>query len=260
MRINLIVTTLLLLLFAASCQQNTAEQPEVKSMLVSSRKADCVGVAPTQCLQVRESADKPWNNFFGAIKGFDYQEGYLYEIKVKVTKIENPPADGSSLGYELVEIVKKDKDPAYMELNSTETIDKWFDNIQRGESGYASKQSTVTRGDVTQSVTTYTDDAGAVKFIKAEVAGKPISQFQYYLENGKVVLLREWIMAGPRNVENRFYFHNGNLIIALSKTIPGRMAPEGVPFAEYKSPYGDSDFRLKYNEVQQSVNDLMQGK
>ena len=229
-------------------------------MLVSSRKADCVGAATAQCLQVRESADKPWTNFFSAIKGFDYQEGYFYEINVKVTKIENPPADGASLAYELAKIVKKEKDPAYMELNSTESIDKWFDNIQRGEAGYASKQSTVTRGDVIQTVTTYTDDAGAVKFIKAEVAGKPISQFQYYMDNGKVVLLREWIMAGPRNVENRFYFHEGKLIMALSKTIPGRMAPEGVPFTEYKSPYGDGDFRLKYMEVQQSANDLLNGK
>ncbi len=259
MRINLIVVSLFLL-FASACQQNTAEQTNVKTLLVSSRKADCVGAAPTQCMQTREKADAPWTNFFGAIKGFEYQEGYFYEIKIKVTKIDNPPADGSSLAYELVELVKKVKDPAHIELNSTETIDKWFDNIQRGESGYASKQSTVAIGDVTQTLTTYTDDAGAVKYIKAEVAGKPISQFQYYLENGKVVLLREWIMAGPRNVENRFYFHNSNLIQALSKTIPGRMAPEGVPFEAYKSPYGEVDFRLKYNEVQQSANDLLAGR
>ena len=45
--------------------------------------------------------------FYDQIEGFNYEEGYEYEIVVEVTKVENPPADASSLKYTLIEVVSK---------------------------------------------------------------------------------------------------------------------------------------------------------
>ena len=47
--------------------------------------------------------------FYDEIAGFQYEEGYVYTLKVRVVYVENPPADGSSGSYALVEIVSKEK-------------------------------------------------------------------------------------------------------------------------------------------------------
>jgi len=69
--------------------------------------ADCVGVAPQQCLQVRYNADDEYELFYSSISGFDFVPGYDYELLVQKTPIANPPADGSSIEWTLVEIVSQ---------------------------------------------------------------------------------------------------------------------------------------------------------
>ena len=46
--------------------------------------------------------------FYDQIEGFDYKEGHTYKLEVNVSKIENPPADGSSLKYKLVKLIYKE--------------------------------------------------------------------------------------------------------------------------------------------------------
>lgn len=62
-----------------------------------------------KCLQVRESPDAPWRNFFGRIEGFEYEEGNAYELRVEVTPVPSPPADAPNQRYRLIEIVSKRK-------------------------------------------------------------------------------------------------------------------------------------------------------
>lgn len=83
---------------------------EQKTLFINSERVPCVGVAPMMCLQVRESEEMEWQNFFGGIDGFVFVPGYTYEIIVNVTEIDNPPADASSLLYTLVEVVSKTPD------------------------------------------------------------------------------------------------------------------------------------------------------
>jgi heat shock protein HslJ len=82
---------------------------KTKTYYVADHLADCVGVAPQKCMLIREKQTDPWSNFYGTIEGFTYEEGFEYLIKVKETKIKNPPADGSSLKYTLIEILRKRK-------------------------------------------------------------------------------------------------------------------------------------------------------
>ena len=77
-----------------------------KILEVAPTKVDCVGVAAMKCLQVREIGG-PWSNFYAPIEGFDFAEGSRYRLQVKVSQIANPPADGSSLKYELVRVLDK---------------------------------------------------------------------------------------------------------------------------------------------------------
>jgi hypothetical protein len=43
------------------------------------------------------------------IAGFTYEEGYKYSLKVQVTHLASPPADGHSENYQLIEILSKEK-------------------------------------------------------------------------------------------------------------------------------------------------------
>jgi hypothetical protein len=87
--------------------EQTESENQIVTLYVGSAQVDCVGVAPQQCLLVRESLDEDYSYFYSTIEGFDYEPGYTYELLVEKTPVENPPADGSSIRWTLVEVVEK---------------------------------------------------------------------------------------------------------------------------------------------------------
>lgn len=86
-----------------------ASEGSVQTMFIHEEKADCTGVAPMRCMKVRESESEDWTFFYDGIEGFVHEEGYRYELRVEVTDVDNPPADGSSKRYRLIEVVSKKK-------------------------------------------------------------------------------------------------------------------------------------------------------
>lgn len=71
--------------------------------------ADCEGGAgPQQCLVIARSDGGDPELFYGSIEGFEFEEGTSYVVDVSVTEVADPPADGSSLRYTLVEVVEPD--------------------------------------------------------------------------------------------------------------------------------------------------------
>ncbi|WP_373975419.1 META and DUF4377 domain-containing protein [Chitinibacter sp. SCUT-21] len=77
-----------------------------KVIWVGPEKKDCVaGVMKTQCLQYKTSANGQWMNFYGAIDGFEWEQGKSYKLKIRQEKIANPPADASSLKTSLVKVL-----------------------------------------------------------------------------------------------------------------------------------------------------------
>nr|WP_314492548.1 DUF4377 domain-containing protein [uncultured Chryseobacterium sp.] len=81
----------------------------VKTFIVASQTADCTGIAPMKCLQVKEKQSDRWGNFYSNIEGFTYEPGFEYILKVKTEKITNTPADASSIKYILLKQVSKIK-------------------------------------------------------------------------------------------------------------------------------------------------------
>ncbi|SHN04112.1 protein of unknown function [Salegentibacter salegens] len=83
------------------------------NMMVNSYTVGCVGEIEGTCLLVQEGdmiGTENWENFYFSdrIEGFNYEPGYVYGLIVKKTEVENPPLGGSSIKYELVEIVSKE--------------------------------------------------------------------------------------------------------------------------------------------------------
>ncbi|SFC61857.1 Heat shock protein HslJ [Polaromonas sp. OV174] len=96
----------LLEVFSQQWMQSTKLEANHKILEVAPTKVNCVGVAPMQCLQVREAGGQ-WTNFHAPIEGFNFQEGWRYRLQVAVEPVQNPPADASSLRYTLVRILDK---------------------------------------------------------------------------------------------------------------------------------------------------------
>ena len=97
----------------ASCTPSPEEpaeimlETEVVTLYVGPETVECVGVAPQDCLQVRYAPEEDYQLFYSAIEGFTYTPGYDYELLVQITPIINPPADGASLRWTLIDVVSQ---------------------------------------------------------------------------------------------------------------------------------------------------------
>jgi len=78
-----------------------------KTMFVGSELVDCEGEGPQQCMLVKENLNDEYSLFYDQIEGFDFEEGFEYELRVIEEPVDNPPAGGSSIRWILVEVVGK---------------------------------------------------------------------------------------------------------------------------------------------------------
>lgn len=154
---------LLLTVFAiSSCSSDDDEKKDsVKeiTIYVSSETGESYGFnsTPEECMLVKfNNPNGEWEHLgLYRIEGFTYVKGHEYELRVKMTTLANPPADGYSHKYLLVKIiqdklvketetptdnsVKSESDIEYQELcpyNKYETEDNYIvdgeGNIYKG--------------------------------------------------------------------------------------------------------------------------------
>src|SRR6267378_2391763 len=93
---SLLSRALWILAFTAitACSGLFGPNEHVVVMDIAPQRVPCVGVAPMQCLSVREHPDPAWTLFYDEIEGFFFEPGYQYTIRVAVRTVNNPPADG----------------------------------------------------------------------------------------------------------------------------------------------------------------------
>ena len=146
----------------SSCSNDDDEKKDsVKeiTMYVSSETGESYGFnsTPEECMLVKfDNPNGEWEQLgLYRIQGFTYVKGHEYELRVKMTTLANPPADGYSRKYSLVKIVqdklvkspetptdnsvKSESDIEYQELcpyNKYETEDNYIvdgeGNIYKG--------------------------------------------------------------------------------------------------------------------------------
>lgn len=78
-----------------------------KTVYVGPFLVDCEGAGPQKCLLVKENPDDEYSLFYDQIEGFDYEEGYEYELRVREDTVVEPPADASTIRWTLIEVVSK---------------------------------------------------------------------------------------------------------------------------------------------------------
>lgn len=76
------------------------------SLYVAPKQADCKGSSDQKCFLIRKNLGENWILHYYDIKGFDYQPGFSYKLKVKKENVKNPPLKASTFNFKLVEILE----------------------------------------------------------------------------------------------------------------------------------------------------------
>jgi hypothetical protein len=97
----------LVLLAGSACDK--AVEPEMLTLQIDSQYRDCMALGPRKCLWVKENDAMSWQLFYNPIDGFTYEPGYRYTVQVSREIVPDPPADGSSYRYKLLQIVNRQK-------------------------------------------------------------------------------------------------------------------------------------------------------
>lgn len=106
-RITHICFILVLAISVIPFAQSPAVGEETKTIWVAHHRVDCIGVAPQKCYLIKDTQYEDWRFWYGEIEGFEFEDGYAYELRVVEREIENPPADASSRRLELLEVILK---------------------------------------------------------------------------------------------------------------------------------------------------------
>lgn len=104
---KLLTVLSLILLSACSTYTFNLAQPHTEIWDIAPQTRECHGLISQQCIQVKRLRDSEWRNFYDPIEGFLYEPGFSYRIRLAVTPIENPVADGSNRHYTLLDILQK---------------------------------------------------------------------------------------------------------------------------------------------------------
>lgn len=107
-----IVVALFLGNSSCSIVGNEGNPSKVVNMRINHFRQTGIGEALHLVYLVQENEDiggEEWSFFYDEIEGFDYELGYVYDLKVRKVEIENPPMDGSSIKYILVNVRSKEK-------------------------------------------------------------------------------------------------------------------------------------------------------
>lgn len=119
------VQLLLLVAFAAFGLKSCSESPlqgnnETVLIRVNHFQQTGIGEGPSLVFLIQENEEiggEQWKYLYDPIEGFDYEPGYIYELKVRKKEVKNPPADGSFIRYILVKIDQKSTVPVDEEFN-----------------------------------------------------------------------------------------------------------------------------------------------
>lgn len=105
---------ILLLIFSLGCSVTADIDEEIK-LRVNSYTVSCEGLMEGECLLIQEGdkiGSNDWQYFYfkDDIVGFSHEPGFIYDLSVKKFPVANPPQDASSIRYELIKVLSKNKD------------------------------------------------------------------------------------------------------------------------------------------------------
>jgi len=116
---------------------------------------------------------------------------------------------------------------------------------------------TVVRGDENWEVYAYYQGQNPAMVRALYTGGEQI----YYFYDRRIVRLHEYANVDGGQIQERIFSYNENdLVEAKSRKANSRAALSEKAFQNYRSPYGDADFRLDVNQVNGSATSFIYGQ
>ena len=101
-----ILTLLLSGLLFSACDKD--DQFKIQEWTIASELGIAHGPHTLQpVLLYKTGNDTSWRRHYEGIEGFTYEQGYEYQLRVKAEQLSDPPQDGSSIRYTLLEQISK---------------------------------------------------------------------------------------------------------------------------------------------------------
>lgn len=114
--VAVIMTCLFGITCLSSCLNDDEDVDIVKTIIIEVDSTPCTVYIewPEPCsisgMRIKEENSSEWQKVpLSRIVGFTYEPGYFYTLKVKKVILANPPADGGSRNYTLIEVLRKRK-------------------------------------------------------------------------------------------------------------------------------------------------------
>ena len=125
-----------LIFFAFGCERND-QVDEIRIMINHYQQPAFAGEPIVLCYVVQEGnliGSNEWSIMSPWIEGFNYELGYVYDIKVLKQKIKNPPMDASSFKYTLRQVVSKIKvsDQVRFQIRLSNSYTNGFESFVTG--------------------------------------------------------------------------------------------------------------------------------
>nr|WP_315035622.1 DUF4377 domain-containing protein [uncultured Chryseobacterium sp.] len=103
-----------ILLLSVGCHKDDENLVREAEFNIASTYEKCTPSYPStesnHCLKITETGKNiPYYVGETTIIGFNYEPGYEYKVLIKLTKVTNPPADGSDTNYELIKVISKEE-------------------------------------------------------------------------------------------------------------------------------------------------------
>lgn len=107
MKKHLFLPLVLLSLLLSACDK---EVTKIETWTVASEKgvtgvAFGFGFVPASI--IKKGPNDPWGLSTAQIEGFVFEEGYEYQLRVRIDPIANPPADGHSERYTMEQLISR---------------------------------------------------------------------------------------------------------------------------------------------------------
>lgn len=74
---------------------------------VAHYRIECPDEPARKCLLIKDDHWATWSPWLGEIEGFDYREGFAYEIRVRDRRHENPTSAAGTRGLQLIEVLSR---------------------------------------------------------------------------------------------------------------------------------------------------------
>lgn len=111
----IIPVTLILLILTIGCDRTssliTPSKENIEIITIGPYTETCQGFIEQQCYLEFNEERQAWEFFYESIRGFDFEPGYIYKLKVRLEDRGTEIQDVGRYAYHLVEIISKTEAP-----------------------------------------------------------------------------------------------------------------------------------------------------